>query len=163
MGHEIPAPQPGLSAIYMAQIDCCNGFDVTEADEKELFFWEYLKEGIDTIFDQAVANKAFGKIDTCLAGTLTSVHQLLLFLQLIDIERAQDAFDATDGLDQGNRYYMDKYCINTIRDRYRCKGFSIQAVLKVFELFDLVNEEDSRDGIGYMQVEGTVAPINRVF
>jgi len=157
------AQPPGISLVQNLTIDCCSGFETTELDEKEIFFWDYLYDSINILFDKEMSNIVFGKKDECLTQNLMDVHHLLLFLKLIYFERLEDANNSSTGLDQGNLYYIEKYCLNTVRDRFTCKGFSIAAILKVFQLFDLVEDEESNDGVDYMQIEGSTDPINRVF
>lgn len=151
---------------FLSNIDCCGNFDITDKDMKEFQFWEIIYSDANKIFDKIVSNEAFGTKDNCPAQALMDVHHLLFFLQKIQEERDFDAANSTTGNDNGNLYYIDKYCIKAIRDRFYCKGFTIQTILQVFDLFDLVHENtgpnDYLDGIGYMQIEGTTPPINRV-
>lgn len=153
---------PGISQISTQFVDCCKGFEVTEADERELFFWEYLEEDINNLFDNNAANEAFGNKDFDAMQNLMDVHHLLFFLKLIDEERKMDIIANASSVDKGNLFYIDKWCIKCLRKQFECKGFSILSILKVFQLFDLVEDSEIQDGIGYMQIEGTTDPINRV-
>ena len=155
-------PPPGVSQINTQFLDCCNVIEVDENDQREILYWNALYSDINKVFDKVIAKEAFGVKDECQAQNLMDVHHLLLFLKLIDAERDFDAEQADDGLDEGNAYYIDKYCIKAIQDKFHCKGFSLQTVMAIFQLFNLVLDEEEQDGIGYMEIGGTVHPINRV-
>jgi len=154
---------PGLSQINTQFLDCCDQIQVTEYDEREILFWNAIYPELNKVFDKVVANEAFGMKDDCQAQNLMDVQHLLLFLKLIDYERDFDAEQSEDGLDYGNAYYIEKYCTKTIQDRFYCKGFSLQTIMYVFQLFNLILDEYVDDGIGFMEIGGTADPINRVF
>jgi hypothetical protein len=152
-------------------MDCCGNINVTETDEKEIRFWDIIYSEINQNFDNIVGKDLFGKKDYCLAQNIMDIHHLLKYLQLIQKEREFDALNSETGKDKGSTYYIREYCTKKIREVFQCKGYSIQNILQIFQLFNLaiefapLNEEDPPeyyDGIGYMQIEGTTDPIFRI-
>lgn len=146
--------------------DCCGNLYVTDDDEKEIQFWEIIYDDANHNFDKLIANEMFGKKDYCLAQNLMDVHHLLLFLQMIQRER--EIAINVNGNDEGNEYYMLEYCTKQIREKFLCKGYSIQTILKVFQLFELDDplgggtSTETADGIGQMIIESETDPIFRV-
>lgn len=151
--------------------DCCGNIYVTDDDEREIRFWEIIYDDINSKFDKVVSNELFGNKNMCDAQNVMDAHHLLLFLQLIQRERELDEYNSETGVDKGNAYYIDKYCTIRVREQFLCKGYSIQAILEVFRLFELDDPtgggtvtptSPDGDGIGYMGIEQATDPVFRI-
>ena len=163
MGYPPGWSQSYVKSLVTSVIDCCGNIEVTNADQKVFQFWNIMFDEVNINFDELTAAEITGKKDFCLAQNFMDLHHLLLFLQIIDEERTTNKLN---GNNYGSLYYIDKYCIIAIRDKFYCKGYTVQAILKVFELFDLSYETTSNSinqerGIGYMSIQGDSEPIFR--
>ena len=124
-------------------------------------YWEIVRPKVKYAFEKVSADQVFGNANCKNVKLLRLYSQLYLFLTAITEERQMDASNDLMGQDYGNKYYIDKYCIKSIRKSLLCRGFDSFSVFKTFNLYNLVDEnaipitELGGGGIGIMTIRGT--------
>lgn len=140
---------------YDLIVNCCNTPEPTDQELKELQYWSTVKDVTKELFDKVASEQIFGKVKgyTC---TLKLYHRLALYLNIIYEHRYNDAMLDSNNEDQGNAYYREYYCIDTIKKQLLCKGISSSILRSIFDIYSLNSDNDtsSDDGIGDGSIEG---------
>jgi hypothetical protein len=120
-------------------------------------YWNIVRPKVKVAFERVSADQVFGTQNCKNVKLLQLFSQLFTFLTFIQDERQVDANNDSLGRDYGNKYYIDKYCIKTIKKSLLCRGFDSFTVFKAFNLYNLVDEtevtETTGGGIGTMTID----------
>ncbi len=132
--------------------DCCTKNPlVTERERMQIEFWEAVRNNTYSIFNNITSEQVYGKTSNkmCL---LKLYHRIAFFLDNIYEKRYMDSIN--DG-DEGNEYYIDLYCIETIKKALLCRGIDSNTIKKMFHIYSLDNDTDDTEGVGYDHIENT--------
>lgn len=148
--------------------DCCGIWTPSVSEDRSFESYKYLHEAgiFDSLDTKILSGIVFGNLDMCDANLLMDLQMLILYLRFIYEERELDFI--INGGDYGNQHYRDLYCLECIENKFHCRGVDVEVLTKIFIVFNLEEEPsstgESRDGIGFMQIEGdgSVYPKNRI-
>lgn len=139
-----------------------NGYVVPDIiDQKILMSYRilkpYLMDDYNELFDKAF----FGLEDDCQLDLTFDIHLLIGYLVAIYKERILRSETGSEF----NLNYITTYCIDSIQERFLCRGVKTQDLMQVFGLFGLVKGIEISsflDGIDHMIIESEDDPINRI-
>lgn len=132
-----------------------------DIDQRMLAAFEIMRIYLTNKNNNQLDRALLGVPDDCEQKLISDIYLLIYFLIFIYQERV--IYGETDG--SFNEKYIDMYCCRKIREAFLCRGIKTQDLMSVFGLFGLIEGQDLSvflDGIGFMSIESTVPPINRI-
>ena len=143
--------------------------DHTVVEKREMEYWEIVADDVMDSFGVVSSDQVYGVKDCKHLGIMRIYHYLQMFLSFIHEERVMHANASSTGVDEGNAYYIDKYCIPQIRKDLVCRGVNKSKINEIFNLYELISTNVSStgtpiasDGIGFMGIEAATGNIFRI-
>ena len=138
---------------------CFSSVSPDGTEQRELESYNILNGNLFNNVDKIADAALFGQDYTCLARLSSDLLMLIMFFKIIHKERLFD-------ISQGNLYvwgyYVEKYCLEKVKDSFYCRGVIIDELEALWSYWEM--NRLTEDGIGHMQLEGdgTIRPIFRI-
>lgn len=139
-------------------INCCGVLEPTTLESKMACFFATNEAIYSTLIQRGLQQEVYG-LEACAFNNLNDLNYFGFLLYMI--EQDLQEYEEINGTSLTITEIYDKYKLDCYIQSFNKKGIDITPSLQCFGLYPRDNNS-CRTGIGLMQIEGTVCPINQV-
>lgn len=139
--------------IFSPKYKCCQKEPSTlQALTRD--FYKSIQVYLEDLLQESYEYSVFGKCAQSIYDKINDFHYLYMLMIVIYQEQQEDKdinyyINEECNVDNGAKYYIDKYNLACIKKHFMCNKFNVSQALQIFGLDpDMLN----RDGIGNMYI-----------